>query len=98
MYGFPTHVTGGNRGGGVPSLTLAHISDLHIGPLPRAGLRALAGKRVTGFLSWRLKRSKIHRRAVLEHLADDLAQQRPDHIAITGDLVNIALPAEFAQA
>jgi 3',5'-cyclic AMP phosphodiesterase CpdA len=82
----------------VPSLTLAHISDLHIGPLPRAGLRALAGKRATGFLSWRLKRSKIHRRAVLERLAEDLAEQKPDHIAVTGDLVNIALPDEFAQA
>jgi len=82
----------------VPSLTLAHISDLHIGPLPRAGLRALAGKRVTGFLSWRLKRSKIHRREVLDVLAADLAQQKPDHIAVTGDLVNIALPDEFAQA
>jgi 3',5'-cyclic AMP phosphodiesterase CpdA len=87
-----------NRGGGVPSLTLAHISDLHIGPLPRPGLRALAGKRVTGFLSWRLKRSKIHRIEVLDVLAKDLAAQQPDHVAVTGDLVNIALPAEFAQA
>jgi 3',5'-cyclic AMP phosphodiesterase CpdA len=82
----------------VPSLTLAHISDLHIGPLPRAGLRALAGKRVTGFLSWRLKRSKIHRIEVLDALAKDLAAQEPDHIAVTGDLVNIALPDEFTQA
>jgi 3',5'-cyclic AMP phosphodiesterase CpdA len=82
----------------VPGLTLAHISDLHIGPLPRPGLRALAGKRATGFLSWRLKRSKIHRREVLEHLAEDLERQKPDHIAVTGDLVNIALPAEFIQA
>jgi hypothetical protein len=82
----------------VPSLTLAHISDLHIGPLPRAGLRALAGKRVTGFHSWRLKRSKIHRLEVLDVLAQDLAEQQPDHIAVTGDLVNIALPAEFTQA
>ena len=82
----------------MPSLTLAHISDLHIGPLPRAGLRALAGKRVTGFLSWRLKRSKIHRREVLDVLAADLAQQEPDHIAVTGDLVNIALPGEFIAA
>jgi 3',5'-cyclic AMP phosphodiesterase CpdA len=61
-------------------------------------LRALAGKRATGFLSWRLKRSKIHRLEVLEVLAKDLAAQQPDHIAVTGDLVNIALPAEFNQA
>ncbi len=31
-------------------------------------------------------------------MAADLAQQRPDHIAVTGDLVNIALPDEFTQA
>jgi 3',5'-cyclic AMP phosphodiesterase CpdA len=82
----------------LPSLTLAHISDLHIGPLPSPGLRALLGKRITGYLSWRLKRAAVHRREVLETLAADLAAQHPDHIAVTGDLVNIALGGEFAQA
>ncbi|HVO00979.1 MAG TPA: metallophosphoesterase [Candidatus Cybelea sp.] len=82
----------------MPSLTVAHISDLHIGPMPRPGLAALAGKRVTGFLSWQLRRSRIHRREVLQRLADDLHTQTPDHIAVTGDLVNISLPAEFAEA
>ncbi len=80
------------------SLSLAHISDLHIGPLPPPGLRALIGKRITGYLSWRLRRSKIHRAEVLDVLARDLAAQAPDHIAVTGDLVNIALGGEFAQA
>lgn len=82
----------------MPSLTLAHISDLHIGPLPPPGLRALLGKRITGYLSWRLKRAAVHRREVLETLAADLAAQRPDHIAVTGDLVNISLGGEFTQA
>jgi 3',5'-cyclic AMP phosphodiesterase CpdA len=82
----------------VQSLTLAHISDLHIGPLPRPGLRHLAGKRATGFLSWRLRRHKIHRPEVLDILARDIAAQKPDHVAVTGDLVNIALPLEFQQA
>jgi len=80
------------------NLTLAHISDLHIGPLPRPSLGQLAGKRITGFLSWRLRRANIHHRAILERLADDLTTQRPDHVAVTGDLVNIALPEEFRQA
>jgi 3',5'-cyclic AMP phosphodiesterase CpdA len=80
------------------SLTLAHISDLHIGPLPPPGLRALLGKRITGYLSWRLKRAAVHRREVLDTLAADLAAQRPDHIAVTGDLVNISLGGEFVQA
>jgi 3',5'-cyclic AMP phosphodiesterase CpdA len=82
----------------LPSLTLAHISDLHIGPLPPPGLRALLGKRVTGYLSWHLKRAAVHRREVLDTLAADLSAQRPDHIAVTGDLVNISLGGEFTQA
>jgi 3',5'-cyclic AMP phosphodiesterase CpdA len=80
------------------SLSLAHISDLHIGPLPQPGLRALLGKRITGYLSWKLKRAAIHRREVLEVLSKDLKAQHPDHIAVTGDLVNIALGDEFVQA
>jgi 3',5'-cyclic AMP phosphodiesterase CpdA len=82
----------------VQGFSLAHISDLHIGPLPPPGLRALMGKRITGYLSWRLRRAKIHRTEVLDVLARDLAVQVPDHIAITGDLVNIALGGEFIQA
>jgi 3',5'-cyclic AMP phosphodiesterase CpdA len=80
------------------SVTLAHISDLHIGPLPGAGPVALAGKRITGFLSWRLKRRKIHQVAVLDRLIEDIHVQSPNHTAVTGDLVNISLPEEFEQA
>jgi 3',5'-cyclic AMP phosphodiesterase CpdA len=85
----------GNR---LQGLSLAHISDLHIGPLPPPGLRALMGKRITGYLSWRLKRARVHRLEVLDVLARDLAAQQPDHIAVTGDLVNIALADEFVRA
>ena len=31
-------------------------------------------------------------------IVHDLAQARADHIAVTGDLINIALPAEFEHA
>jgi 3',5'-cyclic AMP phosphodiesterase CpdA len=77
---------------------LAHISDLHIGPLPPVATRDLLGKRLFGYLSWRLRRYRVHRREVLAALRRDLRAIAPDHIAITGDLVNIALPAEFDQA
>jgi 3',5'-cyclic AMP phosphodiesterase CpdA len=77
---------------------LAHISDLHIGPLPPVAPRDLLGKRLFGYLSWRLRRHRIHRQEVLAALRRDLQAIGPDHIAITGDLVNIALPAEFDQA
>jgi 3',5'-cyclic AMP phosphodiesterase CpdA len=80
------------------AFTLAHLSDPHLAPLPAPSLRELIGKRVTGYLHWTRTRHNIHRRAVLDALVADLRAQRPDHIAITGDLVNIALEAEFAPA
>lgn len=78
--------------------TLAHFSDPHLGPLPSAGWRDLANKRLTGFFSWSQKRVKIHQPAVLKLLVDDLKRHAPDHTAITGDLINISLPQEFAAA
>jgi 3',5'-cyclic AMP phosphodiesterase CpdA len=80
------------------AFTLAHLSDPHLAPLPAASLRELIGKRATGYLHWTRTRHKIHRREVLDALVADLQAQRPDHIAVTGDLVNIALEAEFAPA
>jgi 3',5'-cyclic AMP phosphodiesterase CpdA len=77
---------------------LAHLSDPHLPPLPRPRLHELAGKRALGFLNWTRNRHKYHRREVLDTLVADLHAQTPDHIAVTGDLVNLALEAEFAPA
>ena len=77
------------------AFTLAHLSDPHLPPLPAARLRDLAGKRAFGYLNWTRNRHKYHRREVLDALVSDIQAQRPDHIAITGDLVNLALEAEF---
>jgi 3',5'-cyclic AMP phosphodiesterase CpdA len=80
------------------AFTLAHLSDPHLAPLPAPPLGELIGKRALGYLNWMRKRRQIHRREVLDALVKDLQAQRPDHIAVTGDLVNIALEAEFAPA
>ena len=77
---------------------LAHLSDPHLPPLPAARLRDLAGKRALGYLNWTRNRHKYHRREVLDALVADMQAQRPDHIAVTGDLVNLALEAEFTPA
>ena len=77
------------------AFTLAHLSDPHLPPLPAARLRDLAGKRAFGYLNWTRNRHKFHRRDVLDALVADMQAQVPDHIAITGDLVNVALEAEF---
>jgi len=80
------------------AFTLAHLSDPHLPPLPAARFRDLAGKRALGYINWTRNRHKYHRREVLDALVADMQAQRPDHIAVTGDLVNLALDAEFAPA
>jgi 3',5'-cyclic AMP phosphodiesterase CpdA len=78
--------------------TLAHISDPHLAPLPRPTPALLSNKRILGFLSWTLRRRRVHQASVLARLAQDMQRQGPDHVAVTGDITNISLPAEFEQA
>jgi 3',5'-cyclic AMP phosphodiesterase CpdA len=78
--------------------TLAHLSDPHLPPLPAPRLSDLAGKRALGYLNWTRNRKRYYRRDVLDALVSDMQAQAPDHIAVTGDLVNLALEAEFAPA
>lgn len=78
--------------------TLAHLSDVHLGPLAWPGLKPLLGKRVLGYLNWLRGRNAMHRRPTVKALTDDLALQPHDHVAVTGDLVNIGMPSEFEAA
>lgn len=77
---------------------LAHLSDPHLAPLPHPRFTELIGKRVTGFINWRRKRHLIHRSDVLARIVADMQAQAPDHIAVTGDLVNLSLEQEYAPA
>ena len=77
---------------------LAHLSDPHVPPLPRPRLGELMNKRAFGYLSWQYRRKAIHRAETLERLTQDLRSKRPDHVVVTGDLVNISLPGEFETA
>jgi 3',5'-cyclic AMP phosphodiesterase CpdA len=74
---------------------LAHLSDPHLAPLPRATAGQLLSKRITGLLSWQVRRRHIHIRRALDAVCDDIRRGGFDHIAMTGDVANIALPAEF---
>ncbi|TDQ81460.1 3',5'-cyclic AMP phosphodiesterase CpdA [Dongia mobilis] len=91
-------MTGRKGSNAVTAFVLAHLSDPHLGPLPQAEWPALLNKRLSGFLSWTQNRIRIHRRDVLDLLTADLARQNWDHAVVTGDLVNISLPAEFTAA
>ncbi len=77
---------------------LAHLSDPHLAPLPRPRKRELASKRVLGYINWRRGRGRAHRADVLEALIADLKHQAPDHVALTGDLLNLALKSELPPA
>ena len=77
---------------------IAHLSDCHIPPLPRVKLKQLLSKRVSGYVNWHLKRKYIHSKDVLDLLCEDMRSYGPDHIALTGDLVNLGLPDEFTNA
>ena len=79
-------------------LTLAHLSDPHISCMNDITGRELAGKRLLGYLKWKLLRSAEHGDHVLAALKTDLARTEPDHIAVTGDLTHLSLPAEFEKA
>jgi 3',5'-cyclic AMP phosphodiesterase CpdA len=77
--------------------TLAHLSDPHL-PMPQARAVDLLGKRATGYFNWWRNRVQLHRPEALAGIVADIKAQKPDHIALTGDLVNISLPDEFARA
>ena len=78
--------------------TLAHLSDIHLAPLPSAPPASLFSKRLFGFQSWHRNRCRVHIRAIADAIRDDIKRLGPDHVAITGDLVNISLEKEFEQA
>jgi 3',5'-cyclic AMP phosphodiesterase CpdA len=77
---------------------LAHISDPHLGPLPPVRWRDLASKRITGYVNWQRHRGRAMTSPALSQIMTDLAAQRADHLAITGDLVNLGLDAEVENA
>jgi 3',5'-cyclic AMP phosphodiesterase CpdA len=80
------------------SFVLAHLSDAHIGPMPRPERRELIGKRLTGYINWTSGRALVHDMDVLSALVADIKAQHADHIAMTGDILNIGLKAEYPLA
>lgn len=80
------------------SLTLAHISDLHLTPVVGLGPRHWNVKRGLGYINWARNRRAIHLRAVADLMAADIKHIGADHVAVTGDLANLGLPGEFGIA
>jgi 3',5'-cyclic AMP phosphodiesterase CpdA len=79
-------------------LTVAQLTDVHLGPIAGFAPRYWNAKRIAGYINWRRKRRGLFERATLDRIVADLKAQAPDHIAVTGDLVNIGLPQEHMAA
>ena len=80
------------------TLTIAHLSDVHLAPVHGLGPGHINLKRALGFANWTMKRRKVHLRAVVDWITADLAGQRTDHIIVSGDLTNLGLPGEHKAA
>ena len=77
---------------------LAQVSDPHFQSFRLSGLRDMVGKRMLGGLNLLLRRRRKHSMALLRAMLDDLRDRNVDHLALTGDLCNIALESEWAAA
>lgn len=55
-------------------------------------------KRITGYVNWRRNRSRSHQSDTLSGLLEDARRRAPDHYVVTGDLVNLGLASEIANA
>ncbi|MGI9479980.1 MAG: metallophosphoesterase family protein [Hyphomicrobiaceae bacterium] len=80
------------------TFTLAQLTDVHLGPLPPFLPQHWNLKRLFGFINFRRKRHAFDDPTLVNELVADLKTQRLDHVAVTGDLANIGLPAEFIQS
>jgi 3',5'-cyclic AMP phosphodiesterase CpdA len=80
------------------TVTLAQLSDVHLSPVRGFGLRHLNLKRGLGYVNWQRSRRRVHMQPSLDLIVADMKMQAPDHIAVTGDLINLGLPAEYEAA
>ncbi len=80
------------------SFTFAHITDAHLTSPEGATFGELCNKRALSYLSWRRRRRFLHDPVVLARLVTDLKSAGAAHLAITGDLTNLGLPAECRTA
>src|SRR5436190_18495064 len=76
-------------------MRLAHLSDLHLLNLEGAVPFRLFNKRITGYINLKLKRGSVHKPFVAREAARAIRDLGVDHVAITGDVSNLALEGEF---
>jgi 3',5'-cyclic AMP phosphodiesterase CpdA len=81
------------RGSGVT--VIAHVSDLHLSPVPFPWGDGL--KPALGWINWRRKPG-AHDPAITARVMAAVTAAAPDHIALTGDLIELGLASEYRAA
>lgn len=79
-------------------MRLIHLTDPHLSSLAGESLGSLRGKRWSGYLSWRKNRSRQYLPSVLKRLVKAIKLENADQVLLTGDLIQIGLDQEIAQA
>ncbi len=79
------------------AFVFAHISDLHLPHQPQLRWAQRFSKRQLSVWSWR-RRQAVQRPEILEALQKDLLSRELAHVAVTGDITNFSLPAEYRAA
>ncbi len=88
-----------NRAHVTSMIKIGHISDLHIFDLKSKSPLRFLNKRIVGGANLLFKRSKAHSPQAVERAIRHLVEDHDvDHIAISGDLSNLALHEEFVAA
>lgn len=83
---------------GTAGMRFVHLTDPHLSSLAAHRLWTVRGKRRLGYLSWTRRRQHHHRGEVLEAVTEQALALGADAFAVTGDLVQLGLADEHAQA
>ena len=78
--------------------TLAHVSDLHIWRYEPIPVRSFANKRLVGGANIAFNRNKKHSPEVVANALALINELDVDHVAVSGDLTNLAMWSEFRAA
>ncbi|CEJ12478.1 cyclic 3',5'-adenosine monophosphate phosphodiesterase [bacterium YEK0313] len=76
---------------------IAHLSDLHIGPVPFPRALPLRLKPVLGWINWARQRG-AHEAALLQRALAAVRDAGADHIVVTGDLIELGQDTEWRAA
>src|SRR5689334_13182456 len=77
---------------------LGHLTDPHFRSFSGAHLGDFFNKRAVGAVNLLVNRRRKHKMDLLAAMCADLRARQVDHLAVTGDLSNVSLPAEWAEA